>query len=134
MTASQPTITEVTIDPSTKESLQHFVHEEGQVIVHIHYCSPYGDLIRIWPSTFLIPQPGGERSKLIHAENISLYPQWMLLEAGQPHTFTLVFSPLPRDCERFDLLEQIPQRGGFHIPNIARNRQDVYHLQLEFGD
>ena len=131
MKPSQHTLTEVAVEESVKEALLHFVHEEGQVIVHICYHPPHQDLIRVWPSTFLIPKPGGAYSKLIHAENISLYPKWMLLEGGKEHTFTLVFSPLPRDCQRFDLLEQIPEYGGFHIPNIARNKQDVYHLRLE---
>jgi hypothetical protein len=44
--------------------------------------------------------------------------------------FTLFFAPLPKSCEFFDLLEDIPQAGGFFIQNIKRNKSDIYNLDI----
>jgi hypothetical protein len=30
----------------------------------------------------------------------------------------------------FDLIEEIPEPGGFYFPNIQRNNWDVYNLQI----
>jgi hypothetical protein len=37
---------------------------------------------------------------------------------------------LPKKCTVFDLIEEIPEPGGFYIPNIQRNNSDVYHLEI----
>ena len=107
------------------------VRPEGQVIVHCHFLSFPGALIRIWKSTFLIPQ--GEttiRSALVHAENISFAPVWTELDGYGIFTFTLLFEALPQSCQRFDLKEEIEQTGAFFIPDISRNNSDVYHVWL----
>ncbi|MPN29566.1 hypothetical protein SDC9_177019 [bioreactor metagenome] len=45
--------------------------------------------------------------------------------------FTLVFSGLPDECTTFDLIEEIPEEGGFFVPNIKRNGTDVYRVIIE---
>lgn len=87
-------------------------------------------LIRIWKSTFLIDAAAGARSALLHTENISLAPQWTLIPDNQVFRFLLVFEGLPRACRQFDLLEDIPQAGGFHVKSILRNESDVYHIDI----
>jgi hypothetical protein len=55
----------------------------------------------------------------------------MPVEYGQTLIFTLVFSGLPKECKSFDLMEKIPEPGGFEIRNIRRNSTDVYHVDIE---
>lgn len=101
--------------------------------IYIHgYVQPqtHEMLIRIWPSTFLVGQKAGERAQLIHAENITFAPVWTLVEQKQRYNFLLIFSALPKACRVFDLVEEIPQPGGFLIPNISRNDTDVYHVNF----
>jgi hypothetical protein len=115
----------------SKKKTKEAVQEESQVIVH---CRMTGSLesysIRIWKSTFLFAKDLAHASKLLHFENITLYPAWTILIPGKEHRFTLIFSGLPKDCKSFDLIEKIPQEGGFEVKNIARNKQDVYLIKL----
>lgn len=129
--ATETTIPAIEISDEVKQSLLSEITEEGQVVVHVSYSSAtHGDLIRIWPTTFLVPQEGGEKSKLITKQNISLAPQWTIIMQKGPYRFTLVFSPLPKSCKIFHLWEDIPQPGGFVIKNIRRNETDVYEVKL----
>lgn len=106
--------------------------EEGQVTVHVKYRVKLpGEGIRVWPTTYLIPQEGGEKSKLVTCANISLAPFWTFLRRKGEFRFTLVFSPLPKNCQLFHLWEDIDQPGGFLIRNIKRNQTDVYEVLLE---
>lgn len=121
----------ITLDPQLQEDRKTQTAEEGQVIVHCSIQSDaWGSGIRVWNSTYLIDRVSGERSELIHFFNITLYPQWLWLEPNQNHTFTLIFSALPKGCNTFDLIEVIPQDGGFEVKNITRNREDVYRVKI----
>jgi hypothetical protein len=116
-------------DVSFKPRLQVF--EEQVTIVHCTYnfpkeLQPAG--IRIWPTTYLVQQDG-KRKKLLQAFNISSFPVWKLVNAG--HRFTLIFEGLDKDCTVFDLLEDIPEPGGFKFENIQRNNTDVYWVTIE---
>ncbi|GHB44173.1 hypothetical protein [Mongoliitalea lutea] len=103
---------------------------EKQVIVHVTIQSTYSWWqLRIWPSTYLIPREGGAQAKLLNADNIPFYPQWLHI-FGPIHRFTLIFEGLPKDCEVFDLVEEIPQKGGFEVNGICRNQSDVYHVEI----
>ena len=122
----------VTIDPELKNAIQTLVEEESQVIIHLHLNLVWGERIRIWKSTFLRTHDGGEKIKIIHADNISFYPDWTICRTGET-ICTLIFKGLPKDCTVFDLLEEIPEPGGFYIPNIQRNNSDVYHLEINYS-
>ena len=129
--ATETTVPAIEISDEVKQSLLTETVEEGQVIVHVGYNSGgLGDLIRIWATTFLVPQDGGERSKLVTKENISLAPAWTIIQRKGRFHFTLVFSPLPKSCKLFHLFEDIPEPGGFIIRNIRRNETDVYEVEL----
>ena len=117
------------LDEKTRKSLLSDSENEGQVIVHCTYHS-LGESLRIWKTTFLIDKETGHRSRLLHAGNITFYPEWMPVPPGTTARFTLVFSRLPKGCKVFSLLEDIPQMGGFHIKNIRRNKSDVYHVEI----
>jgi hypothetical protein len=107
------------------------VLEDSYVYVHCHFTNEGDDtLIRIWRSTFLIDKDSGSRSSLVHVENISFAPVWTWVPANQPFDFLLVFNALPKGCTRFDLLEDIPQAGGFFVGDIQRNPRDVYHIHI----
>ena len=114
------------------ESLQTKIEEEKQVIVHC--CFPttmsFGNLIRIWSSTFLIDEKCNHKSSLIHHENISLFPYWTEVAPFEDYWFTLIFSGLPKDCVTFDLKEEIPEDGGFLVKNIKRNSSDIYRVKI----
>jgi hypothetical protein len=114
------------------ESLQTKIEEEKQVIVHCCFpASPFlGNLIRIWHSTYLFDNQSEHRSKMIHAENISISPYWTSVPFMQDFWFTLIFSGLPKDCKSFDLKEVIPEEGGFFVESIKRNSSDVYRVKI----
>lgn len=104
--------------------------EERQTIVHCTLTESMADgfiLIRIWPTTFLI-QSDGSRKKMLWFEQIAPFPHWMPVLV--PHTFTLIFEGLDRQCELFDLVEEIPQEGGFEVKGIRRNEMDVYRVKI----
>ncbi len=111
--------TEVLTEVKTLQS------EERQTIVHCSCDEVYA--YRIWPSTFLIEHGTGKQAQLITAFNISFAPQWTLNDGKG---FTLIFEGLSKDCASFDLIEQIPQDGGFEFKNIRRNSTDVYQVRF----
>lgn len=105
--------------------------EDSYVYVHCR-CHNAGDdlLVRIWRTTYLIDQTSSDKSELIHAENITLAPQWTIVPRNTTHNFLLVFGSLPSTCKVFDLIEQIPQPGGFKVRGIRRNESDVYRISI----
>lgn len=123
--------TDVEISSKAREKLLFSMEEEGQVTVHCKIQAPAeGTYARIWESTFLIDHQSNHQSHLLHAEGISIYPEWTEITGGTTLYFTLVFSQLPKSCTEFDFLEQIPEPGGFYIPSMKRNATDVYHINL----
>jgi len=125
------TTTKPKIDQATKKKLEKEFKLEGQVTIHIDFTAKIeGSLLRIWKTTFLFSKNSTHKSKLLHHYNIALYPQWMQVSLGQAIRFTLIFSALPKSCTHFDMIEQIPESGGFAFRNITRNSTDVYCLTL----
>jgi len=126
------TINKPIIEKEILESLQTKVEEEKQVIVHCCFpASPFlGNLIRIWRSTYLFDNNSDHKSHLIHAENISIYPNWTPVPLMKDFWFTLVFSGLPKDCKSFDFQEVIPEEGGFFVQSIKRNSSDIYKIKI----
>lgn len=122
---------------SRQHSLKLLQQAEGekQIIVHCKVL-PGADTsiigpLRIWPSIYLIDKEHDYKSKLLAAWNITLYPEWELVPFyKKSHEFTLVFSALHPDCRHFDLIEDIPDDGGFIQHNIPRNNLGVYELEL----
>ena len=112
-----------------KHKLLEQVDELGQIILHCH-CSPQNDdlLIRIWRSTYLFANDSDHVSQLVHAEHISMFPDWKVVKKNTHHTFTLIFSGLPKTCHSFDMIEDIPEKGGFKFLNIIRSREDIYDV------
>ena len=66
----------------------------------------------------------------MNAFNITYAPVWELVEAGTTKRFTLIFSSLPKSCEVFDLIEEVPDSFGFEIFDIKRNSTDVYNVNV----
>jgi hypothetical protein len=107
--------------------------EERQVILHsYHFSVGFFDRIRIHPNTCLIDLDTSYRSPMLQNFNISLAPDWTWMELGRRFEFTLVFAGLPKDCTRFDMLEDVPDTGRLHIRNIQRSKSDVYYLRMDF--
>ena len=104
---------------------------DGQVTVHCHYhTSSEEECIRIWDSTFLKAVGESHASTLVHAEGITMFPKWLVIPPHTKHVFTLIFTPMPKSISLFDLIEEIPQSGGFVVRNIQRNKTDVYRVSL----
>lgn len=119
------------IDVDVLSAIQANVLEEANVYVHCYLDNYEKDmLIRIWKTTFLVDRSTGAKSRLIHAENVSFAPLWTMVPDGVTYNFLLVFAALPKSCQEFDLIEQVPTSGGFHIRAIQRNMKDVYHINL----
>lgn len=105
--------------------------EDSFVYVHCYFDNLGEEmLIRIWRTTFLVDKASGARSQLLHAENITIAPTWTLVPGNLMFHFLLIFSGLPKSCTQFDLVEEIPQPGGFYVANILRNNADVYHINI----
>lgn len=135
MIAANPPTAPSKAKPEVEVDVQHetetYTVEESHVYVHCYFNNTSHDmLIRIWKTTFLVDQASGGKSELVHAENISYAPQWTMVPGNSRFRFLLIFTALPKTCTHFDLLEEIPQSGGFFIPNIQRNERDVYHVTL----
>lgn len=119
------------VETDVLTSIDSWTLEDQHVYVHCYYKNELPEmLIRVWRSTFLIDKVTGARSELVHAENISFAPQWTIISGRRVFSFLLIFSALPKDCKVFDLVEDIPQAGGFYVPAIKRNELDVYHVDI----
>ena len=126
--------TEVTTIRKTKvvEKEQKTLVEtnERQTIVHCKHFLNAGDGIRIWKTTYLVEKPSGNKRKLMHAENISMHPTWTVMDKDGMYKFSLYFEGLSKGCLSFDLIEIIPQPGGFAVSDIHRNGSDVYQVTI----
>lgn len=120
------------VEAELLEELSRKVEEKGQVVVNIVYPpQQFEYAVRVWRSTFLFSKSSDHKSKLLHAENIAVAPIWTEVAAMKQFTFTLYFEGLPKDVLLFDLIESIPQPGGFLYQGIVRNENDVYWLKGE---
>lgn len=128
----EETLVKPIIEKELLQSLKAKTEEEKQVIVHCCFpASPsLGNLIRIWNTTYLIDNHSDHKSKLIHAENITLFPNWTPVPFMKDFWFTLIFSGLPKDCKSFDFQEIIPEEGGFYVKSIKRNESDIYRIKI----
>ena len=80
------------VEPDVLLSIDPNVLEDAYVYVHCYFKNDMNEmLIRIWRSTFLIDRTSGSRSELIHAENISLAPQWRMIPGNPTFSFLLIF-------------------------------------------
>ncbi len=125
------TTTEVVIDEEVRKKLLHNIDEEKQIIVNcIVNGGNDGTAARIWKSTYLVDNVSKQRSVLLHAIGVSHYPTWTRIPPKSTLRFSLIFSPLPKSTKVFDLVEQIPESGGFYFSGLRRNDADVYQVDL----
>ena len=121
----------IEIAKELKEQLATQIEIESQVIVHINFFSGhFSSLLRIWDNVYLQCKDSEIRSKLLFSENIAIYPEMTKIEAYSSLDFTLVFENLPKECSSFDLIEDIPEEGGFLFKDISRNNSNVYYQKL----
>ena len=130
-TITEPVKAKPQVDIDTLVALSPELLDESYVYVHCNFRNRWrGMLVRIWNSTYLIDQTSGSKSRLVHAENITIAPVWTMVPDKRDYSFLLIFEALPQSCKVFELLEDIPQAGGFHVGAILRNPSDVYHVDL----
>ena len=92
----------IELDEKIKAEILNQVEEQGVVIVHCSFSTQLGCGIRIWSSTFLVDKVSGSKSKLLHALNITMAPQWELVKAGTTKRFILIFSSPPKTYDSQD--------------------------------
>lgn len=109
--------------------------EMGQVVIHFIFKAPIiaeEAKIRIWQTSYLYDHHSDHRSELVHAENITYYPEWQQCRPGADNYFSLFFSGLPKSCSVFDFIEHCDnQWGAFEVRSIPRNEADVYYVQMK---
>lgn len=126
-----PVIAKPTVDTDVLFSIHPELLNDSYMYVHGHVKHTAQEmLIRIWQTTFLIGKACDGKANLVHAENITYAPVWTLVPRNYEYVFLLIFTGLPKSCRSFDLVEEIPQPGGFFVSNIGRNETDVYHIDL----
>jgi hypothetical protein len=126
-----PAVTKPAVDVESLTSVEVGTLEDSFVYVHCYFHNIWKNmLIRIWKTTYLVDSISATRSRLLHAENISMAPVWTQIPDGGKYSFLLIFSGLPKSCKQFDLIEEISEPGGFFIQNISRNETDVYHIDV----
>jgi hypothetical protein len=126
-----PAVAKPEVDVEALTSIDQQTLDDSFVYVHCYFQNKWQNmLIRIWKTTFLVDTISATRSKLVHAENISIAPVWTRIPDAREYSFLLVFSGLPKACRQFDLVEEIPEPGGFFVRNIQRNETDVYHISV----
>jgi hypothetical protein len=127
-----PVVSKPGVEIEVLTEIEGLTSEDSFVYVHCYFRNKSESmLIRIWKTTFLVDSLSGARSKLIHAENISIAPVWTHIPDNTEYAFLLIFAGLPKSCKKFDLVEEIPEPGGFLVQNISRNDTDVYHINLQ---
>jgi hypothetical protein len=125
------TTTEVVIDEEIRKELFSNIDEEKQIIVNcIINGGNDGTAARIWKSTYLVDNVSKQRSVLLHTIGVSHYPNWTRIPPKSTLRFSLIFSALPQSTKVFDLVEQIPESGGFYFSGLRRNDADVYQVDL----
>lgn len=126
-----PAVSRPEVDIEALTRIDASTLEDSFVYVHCYFQNKWENmLIRIWKTTFLADNSSGTRSKLIHAENISMAPAWTRIPDKLEYSFLLIFSGLPKACKQFDLVEDIKEPGGFFVQGISRNETDVYHINI----
>jgi len=126
-----PSITKPEVDVEALTHIDPQALDDSFVYVHCYFQNRWENmLIRIWKTTFLIDSMSGTRSRLLHAENITIAPVWTQIPDGSMYSFLLIFSGLPKSCKQFDLVEEISEPGGFLIKDISRTETDVYHIDV----
>ncbi|MGN6604146.1 MAG: hypothetical protein ACTHK8_16940 [Ginsengibacter sp.] len=119
---------EIEIDEEIKALVQQ--ETERCVIVHCRFFVEEISAVRIWPTTYLIPDVG-RKSKLIKPFNIALMPDWTQHFVMNDYIrFTLVFEGLSKSCRSFHLLEDIREPYAFYSEKISRNKSDVYYTEV----
>jgi hypothetical protein len=130
-TPELPAVIKPEVDVEVYTRIDALTLDDSYVYVHCYFQNKWENmLIRIWKTTFLIDRSSGTKSKLVHVENITYAPLWTRIPDGRQYSFLLIFSGLPKSCKLFDLVEEIPEPGGFFIGNISRNEKDVYHIDV----
>ena len=126
-----PAVIKPAVDVEALTNIEASTLDDSFVYIHCYFNNMGKNmLIRIWKTTYLVDSLSAVRSKLVHAENISMAPVWTQIPDGGKYSFLLIFSGLPKSCKQFDLIEEISEPGGFFIQNISRNETDVYHLDV----
>jgi len=126
-----PVVKRPEVDVEVLTNIDTRTLDDSFVYVHCYFHNKWENmLIRIWKTTYLIDKLSGTRSKLIHAENISMAPVWTQIPDEREYSFLLVFSGLPKSVKLFDMVEEIAEPGGFFVQDISRNETDVYHLNI----
>lgn len=100
--------------------------DEKQITIH---CLVKGEtVLSIRPDTFLMSQVPHRKAFLLFSFGAPIHPE---TSYGVDQRFTLIFSPLDKECSKFNFIEGHLHPGMFLVADIIRTKEDVYNL--EFG-
>ena len=118
---------------SKQLDLLRVVTEETYTRLDLIYYKPQKQLlntisIQLDPETYLLPQHGDIKLKLLKVENIPLAPKVYKMVKGIPTaSFSLYFEPLIKTCFIFSLIEKPVVRGNlFNIYKINLLSQKTF--------
>ena len=121
--------------PAKKPILKMEIHpnkfplRESQVTIIIELITDVKYFhICISPNTYLITDEGSPKSKLLHAENITVWPNGTLLPIDKTHTFVLIFGALPKSCKFFEVVMKRPDDRSTVLAGFKRNEADIYRV------
>jgi hypothetical protein len=96
--------------------------------IRVEVTTPNGGRYRIWPTIKLECCKTGNSAKLLRIRDLFPFPE--ITRTEREHTFFLEFEKLPKDCDCFNIIEEIPQPGGYMKFLISRNEADVYFVEM----
>jgi hypothetical protein len=121
----------IDITESVRMSLSALRYDEAQVTLHIKF--PTADWLAKmvdWPTTFLLPEDGFQKSRLVALSTIASPSELREFATGINSSFSMVFTGLPEDCKSFYFWQDIYHSNGFYLKHIDRNETDVYQISL----
>ena len=114
---------------SQKQSTERFtipsdlltLKEEKQIIIH---CRIRGERnLSIHPLTFLMCNKTYKKVFILFCFGAPLFPK---SNFGIDQEFTLIFSALDLECEKFSFIEGVLQSDLLSVANVQRNKNDIY--------
>lgn len=121
-------------DKNSRRKQLSLAEENKLVILNCTFKSKEDYGIRVWETICLCDKDSEHKSKLIHAENIAMYPFKRKLPESKVVKFKLYFDELPTNCKTFYLIENRSEDASLEVKNIQRNDKDEYDINWKYNE
>ena len=121
----------VAVDDSNRSEIEVDIRERNLIVVHcyIENCEKIG--ISLTDATSLWDPILGDYRKIVYSDGIDIAPAIQIIPESKRTEFVLYFNPLPKECNRFWLIESIPVGMTFVVYDITRNHADEYWAEVK---